>query len=74
MVSSEHTFESFTVFSNLSDTLTVEVLDVSYTSSVADGTVQTRCAFQENGNHYYLEIESAGTEGVIEKYVALLFS
>ncbi len=74
VVSSENTFEAFTVFSNLSDTMTVEGIDVSYTSSVADGTVQTRCAFQENGNHYYLEIESAGTEGVIEKYVALLFS
>lgn len=74
VVSSENTFEAFTVFSNLSDTMTVEGIDVSYTSSVADGTVQTRCAFQENRNHYYLEIESAGTEGVIEKYVALLFS
>lgn len=74
VVSSENTFEAFTVFSNLSDTMTVEGIDVSYTSSVADGTVQTRCTFQENGNHYFLEIRGAGTEGVIEKYVTLLFS
>ena len=74
VVSSENTFEAFTVFSNLSDTMTVEGIDVSYTSSVADGTVQTRCAFQEKGNHYFLEIRGAGTEGVIEKYVTLLFS
>ena len=74
VVSSNNTFEAFDVYAGLTEELWVDDVHVLYSVSYADSMAQIRCTFQENGNHYFLEIRGAGTEGVIEKYVTLLFS
>lgn len=74
VVSSNNTFEAFDAYAGLTEELWVDDLHVLYSVSYADSMAQIRCTFQENGNHYFLEIRGAGTEGVIEKYVTLLFS
>lgn len=74
VVSSNNTFEAFDAYAGLTEELWVDDVHVLYSVSYADSMAEILCTFQENGNHYFLEIRGAGTEGVIEKYVTLLFS